>query len=157
MGHAVHCAQSPDEISAVDAYDGTIWEEVPKNIQCDTIVRVVEGGHEYQAVGDIEVRIAGGQPLTFKHERCGKRQFDDPVRLVVWGSSNPQTVQIFLERFEIFIVAVRFMRDHNRVRVDEAGDVIHMAMGIVSGDAPIEPYGLVHTKIVAEALLQLVS
>jgi hypothetical protein len=60
LRHAMNCAQAPDKVSAVYADDLTIWKHVGKNIERTAIIRIVEGRHQNQAVGDIKIGVAGG-------------------------------------------------------------------------------------------------
>ena len=46
---------------------------------------------------------------------------------------------------------------NNRRRRDKAGDVVHVAVRIVAGDAAIEPEHLVDAEIIVKSLLQLLA
>src|SRR5208337_5391588 len=58
LGEAVQGAQAPDKIHRVDPDDGAPGEEIGDDAERLTVVRIVEGGNEDGAVGDVEVRIA---------------------------------------------------------------------------------------------------
>jgi multidrug efflux pump subunit AcrB len=45
LGHAVHCAESPNQISGVDSDDVAFREDISQNIQGETIVGVVKYGN----------------------------------------------------------------------------------------------------------------
>src|SRR5690606_33788758 len=57
-GETVQRAQSPDEVHGVDAYDLPFREEAGDDVQGVAVLRVVEGGYQDHAVGDVEVSVA---------------------------------------------------------------------------------------------------
>ena len=65
--------------------------------------------------------------------------------------------QIFGERLVVGIARVGLDGSDNRRRADEAGDVVHVAVGIVAGDAAIEPEHLIDAEIIVKDLLQLLA
>ena len=64
-------AQAEDEIDAVDADDLPVGEKLGQGVQGDPIGGVVEGGNQNEAVGDVEVGIAGGQAWPSKTTGTG--------------------------------------------------------------------------------------
>ena len=77
VAQAVDGAKPPDQIDGVDAHDVTFGEEVLQGVQGDSVVGIVEGRNEDRPVGDIEVRIAGGQAQTLEVEWPGHGQGND--------------------------------------------------------------------------------
>ena len=49
----------------MDAGDLAVWKYLREHIQRDAVVGIIEGGNEHQAICNIEVRVTGGQPLSF--------------------------------------------------------------------------------------------
>ena len=76
-------AESPDEIDGMDADDFAVGKKLGENFERDAVVGIVEGRHQDQAVGDIEVGVAGGKALAAKDDRARQGQFDDRELLAV--------------------------------------------------------------------------
>ncbi len=51
-------------------------KQLRERVQRDAVVRVVESRHQHQAVGDIEIRVAGRQALAIEIDRLGHGQRD---------------------------------------------------------------------------------
>ena len=66
-----------DQIGAVDAAHLAVGEELRQGVQRDAVVRVVEGRDEHQPVGDVEVGVAGREPLPSKKSGAGIGSFTD--------------------------------------------------------------------------------
>ena len=71
LGHAVESAEAEDEIAAGDADDFAAGEKTGEGVECDAVVRVVEGGDDHEFVGDVEIRVAGGETLVVEIDRRG--------------------------------------------------------------------------------------
>ena len=54
----------------------------------NSVPGIVERRHQHEAVGDVEVRIAGRQPLPVELDRLGHRQLDDAQRACHPGLSS---------------------------------------------------------------------
>ena len=61
------------------------------------VVAVVEGGDQNEAVGDIEVGVAGGEALAFEDYRVGHGEFDDVEGLVLEVAGGAKAVEVFGE------------------------------------------------------------
>src|SRR5476649_106266 len=110
LRHAVDCPQAPDEISAVDTNDLALRENACKDVKSAAIVRIVEGGNQHQAIGDVKISITGGQTLSTEDDRAGKRQFDDLQLASMRVSGGAQPAQVFPQRFVVGVATVRFDR-----------------------------------------------
>ena len=68
LGEAVEGAEAPDEVDGVDADDLAGGEAGGDDVEGEAVVGVVEGGDEDEAVGDVEVGVAGGEALAFEED-----------------------------------------------------------------------------------------
>src|SRR6185437_12080089 len=62
---AVERPEAPHQVGAVDADDLAAGKDSGERGQGSLVPRRVVGGHQHDAVGDVEVRVAGGEPLAF--------------------------------------------------------------------------------------------
>ena len=73
LRHAVQSAQAPNEVYTVDTGDFPAREALSQDIQCEPVIRIVEGRDEDDSIGDIEVRIAGRKPYAVEVKRSRHR------------------------------------------------------------------------------------
>src|SRR5713226_9574162 len=66
LGHAVERAETEDEVAAGDAHDFAIGKQTGESIERDAIVRIVERRDDHDFIGDVEIGVAGGEPLTIE-------------------------------------------------------------------------------------------
>ena len=71
LGHAVHCAQAPDEISGIDGDDLAGGKQVRQRVKRDAVVGAIEDRREHDSVRDVEVGVAGGKATAFEDTGCG--------------------------------------------------------------------------------------
>src|SRR4030081_2720921 len=83
LRHAVHGAQPPYEVAGINGDHQPGREEFGQSVQRDAVIRIIEYGHEYHAVGDIEICVAGREPSPRKHNRPGHRELDNVEGLAV--------------------------------------------------------------------------
>src|SRR6266567_3897263 len=76
LRHAVQRAQPPDQVDGMDADDFAAGEHVGKNAERNAVVGIMEAGHEDEAIGDVEVCVAGRHALPAKHNRPRQRKID---------------------------------------------------------------------------------
>src|SRR5512135_550678 len=98
---AVDRAEAEDEVDGVDADDPAVGEERGQGVERLAVGRVIEGRDEHQAVGDVEVGIAGWEPLPPEDDRLGHRQVDDAERLAVLVARRPEPPPVLLERLVV--------------------------------------------------------
>ena len=156
LGHAVEGAEAPDEVGAVDAGDRAVGEAVGEGVEGDAVVGVVEGGDEDEAVGDVEVGVAGGQALAFEDDGRGHGEGEDLEGLAVcrlraaWRRSRFSASGRWFSSAVLGSTAVRMV-----FSADEAGDVVDVAVGVVAGAAAVEPEDLLDAEVVVEGLFEL--
>jgi hypothetical protein len=139
LGEAVEGAQAPDEVDGVDAYDFAGGEAVGDDVEGVAVLAVVEGGDEDEAVGDVEVGVAGGEALIVKDDGRGHGEFDDLECFAVQVAEAAKAIEVFGEREMILIVRVGLDTGEDFVFAYEAGDVVDVAVGVVTGASFVEP------------------
>ena len=72
-----------------------IGKELGQGIERDAVGRIVEGRDEHQAVGDVEIGVAGRQPLAVEDDRPGHGQLDDAQRLSILVACRLQALAGF--------------------------------------------------------------
>ncbi len=107
LGHAMQRAESPDQIDAVDADDLAIGKQLGQNVQRHAVVGIMKCRHQHQPIGDIEIRIAGGQALAAKDDGARQRQFDDRELLSVQRARGLEAREILGQRLVVRIVRIR--------------------------------------------------
>src|ERR1035437_94986 len=161
LGEAVEGTQAPDEVDGVDADDFAVGEAGGDDVERAAVIRSIEGGDQYQAVGDVEVGVAGREALAFEDDGRGHGEFDDLEWLdlvrAICVAGGAEAVEVFGEREVVLVGGVDFDRGEDGVLGDESGDVVDVAVGVVASAAAVEPEGLLDTEKVTEGLLQLLA
>src|ERR1700743_2691904 len=98
LGHAMQCAEAPDQVHSVDADDFVRGKEIRKDSKRYPVLWVVEGGHEHEAVGDVEVGVAGGKALAAKDDGARHGKLDDGPLLAGRGARGLEAGEVFGER-----------------------------------------------------------
>ena len=130
-------------------------KKLRQNIQRDAIVGIVEGWHEYEAVGDVEICVAGWHALGAKNNRPRHGQLNDGELLALWSARGFEAREVFSQRSVVGIARVGLNSRDDSCGRDKASDVIDVAVRIVADDTAAKPDGLVYAEIVAEAALKL--
>ena len=73
----MQCAEAPDQVYAVDAYYFAVGENLGQDAQCRSIFWIVKGWDENEAVGDVEIGVAGRQALATEDDWPGRGEIDD--------------------------------------------------------------------------------
>ena len=152
LGEAVEGAEAPDQVDGVDADDLAVGEATGDDVEGVAVVAVVEGGDEDERVGDVEVRVAGGEALAF--EDYGRRhgEFDYFEGFVVEVAEAAEAVEVFGEGEMIFVAGVGLDAGEDFIFADEAGDVVDVAVGVVAGAALVKPEDFFDAEIFIEGL-----
>ena len=132
-------AQAEDQIDAVDADNLAVGEELGQGVERNAIGGVVERGNQNEAVGDVEVGVAGGQALAIEEDGGGHGQGHDAERLAVLIAGRLKPQQIVVQRLVVQVISSRLDHGHHGLRTDEPGEVVHMSVRVVAGDAIAEP------------------
>ena len=86
-------AESPYKIDSMNADDFAIRKQFSKNVRVRSVVGIVKRGNEHQPIRNVEVGVAGRQPLIAKDDRTRQRQFDNGELLAVGGRGQPSGVR----------------------------------------------------------------
>ena len=143
-------AEAPDEVSAVDGDHFALGQQRGDDLQGYAVVGVVEDRDQHQVVGYIKVGVAGGQARSFVVDRLGHGQLDYAERAAFLVGGGVQAGQVLGQRGEVGVLAVGFHGGYDGVGADEAGDVIDVSVGIVAGDAAVEPDYFADPQVVGE-------
>ena len=139
----------------MDADNLAIRKQIAQYIQRDSVIGIVEGRHQNQAIGDIKIGVAGGQSLSAEDHGAGKRQFNDLQLASLQICGGAQTPQVFLQRLVVGVVLVGFDHGEHGIRGDEARNVIDVAVRVVALDAAAQPDYFFYSQIISKDLFQL--
>lgn len=95
LGHAMECAEAPDQVYGVDADDFACGKAGGDDVEGMAVVGVVEGGDQNEVIGDVEVGVACGEALAFEDDGGGHGQFDDVERLALQVTGLAEAVEVF--------------------------------------------------------------
>ncbi len=155
LSHAVEGAEAPDEVAAVDGDDGAVFELVFEDGEGAGVVGIIEDGDEDCSIGDVEVGVAGGEALAFEVNGLGEWKFDDVEGFVAGVGHFGEAFGVFFHRGEVVVGFIVLNAGDDGAGVDEAGGVIDVAVGVVAGDAAVEPEDLGGTEEFAEGLFDV--
>jgi len=153
----VEGAEAPDEVYGVDAYDLAVGEAAGDDVEGVAVVAVVEGGDEDERVGDVEVGVAGGEALALEDYGRGHGEFDDLEGFVLEVAEAAEAVEVFGEGEMVFVVGVGLDAGEDFIFVDEAGDVVDVAVGVVAGAALVEPENFFDAEVVVEGSFEVLA
>jgi len=153
----VEGAEAPNEVHGVDADNLAGGEAFGEDVEGVAVIEVVEGGDQDDAVSDVEVGVAGGEALALKEDGAGHGERDDFKLLALQVAGLVKALEVLSQREVVFVRGVGFYGGDDLVLGDEAGDVIDVAVGVVSGTATMEPDGLLDAEMLTEGSLQLLT
>ena len=137
LRHAVERAEAPDQIDGVDADHRAGREQRGQHLQRDAVVRVVEGRHQHGAVARCRSSRssragAARRRRAARASAASRRAAGAPSAVVM--PLEPRAV--LAQRRVVRVVAGRLAaRRRPCVGVDEARQVVDVAVGVVAGDA----------------------
>ena len=117
------------------------------------VARRVVGRQQHEPVGDVEVGVAGRQPLALVLQGPRHRQRDDPERPTVLVGHPAEPLQVGLERLVVFVRRIGLDGGHHGPLVHEPGQIVHVAVGVVARDPVAQPEDLGDAEIVAQVAL----
>src|SRR5438552_1343178 len=154
LRHTVERAEPEHQISGVNADHAPPGEELGEGLERLPVARVVEGRDQHRRVSDVEVRVAGRQALAVEDDGRGHRQLHDPERRRVLIGHACQALAVLPQRVVVRVGGVLLARDDDGTRVDEAREVVDVAVRVVARDAAAEPEDLAHAEVGVERALQ---
>ena len=117
LRHAVHGAESPDQVAGIDRDDFAPGERVASVFRAMRSLGSLKTGTEHDAVRDVEIGVAGGQASALEDDRPGHGKFDDGERLAVLIAGGLQAAEVV--RAAAVIHISRIGLDHGDDRVCE--------------------------------------
>src|ERR1700682_1423546 len=111
---------------------------------------VVERRNHDQLVGDVKIGIAGGQALIIEINWRGHGKSFNAKGAAVEVFHGLQQGEIFLKGNVVSVVGILFDDGDDGSRADEAGEIVDMAMRVVTGDAIFQPEDLRDAEVAAE-------
>src|SRR5438874_5086760 len=138
LGQAVERPEAEHEVDGMDPDHWPRREEPGQHGQRLAVARVVEGRDEDRRVRDIEVGVARGQPLAGEDDRGGHRKRDDAQPPSVLVGHAREARAVVAQGRVVGIRWIAFLGDHHRSLVDEARDVVHVAVRVVARDPAAE-------------------
>src|SRR6266550_3266434 len=157
LGQAVERPEAEHEVDGMDPDHWPRREEPGQHGQRLAVARVVEGRDEDRRVRDIEVGVARGQPLAGEDDRGGHRKRDDAQPPSVLVGHAREARAVVAQGRVVGIRWIAFLGDHHRSLVDEARDVVHVAVRVVARDPAAEPEDLPDAEVGAEEPLDRVA
>src|SRR4029077_14595681 len=131
----------------------TSREDFSQQVKREAVVGVVEDRDQNAAVGDIEIPVAGREAPAFEYDRRGHGDFDDLERLSVLIGGSLEAAQVLSQGCVVLVAAIGLDHGQDGSLCDKAGDVVDVAVGIVTRDAAAHPEYFLDTEIAGEDLL----
>ena len=137
----------------MDADDLAIWKKAGQGVERDPVGWIIECRDEHEAVGDVEIRVTGRQPLTVEDDRARHGQLDDAQRLSILVASGVQPAEVFLERLVVWVVGARLDDGDHGFGIDKPRQVVDVAVRVVAVDPATQPDDVADTEVFGEDLL----
>jgi hypothetical protein len=157
LGHAVEGAEAPDEIAAVDGDDWAVGDELFEDFEGEGVVGVVEDGDEDAGVGDVEVGVGGGEALAFEDDGGREGEFGDGELFILRVAHFFEAFEVFFHGGVVGVGWVGFDAGEEGGGVGEAGGVVDVAVGVVAGDALVEPEDFGGAEVGVEGLFDFLA
>jgi hypothetical protein len=135
LGHAVHGAESPDQVAGKNRYYFSRGKYGGQGVEGNAIVGIVEDWNQHDAVGDVEIGVAGGEAAVLEDYGRGHGELDYVERLALLVGHGSETAEIIAEWFVICVFGIGLDHGDYRVGSYEAGQVIDVAVSVVADDA----------------------
>src|ERR1700733_11233965 len=150
LRHAMQRAESPDQIAGINRHDFARREKLGESVERNAIIWIVEHRHEHQAIRDIKIGVAGGRAEAFKDDRARQRDFDDVKSLTMLIACGAEASEIVMQSGIIYVRVVRLNHRDDRVGRYETGDIVDVAVGVISLDAVAEPDARLDPEIIGK-------
>ena len=134
--------ETPDDIGGIDADDFTVGETGFEDVGSFV-------------VGDVEIGIAGREPLVVVKDHIRHGKLHDSGLLTIGKAATIESLEVLLQHIVVFVPTVVFYCGDNSVRRDEATEVINVAVGVVAHDSVAQPNDIINTVIVSKILFYL--
>src|SRR4029077_6280994 len=94
-------------------------------VQGSAIVRIVEDRDQDDAVGDVEVGVAGGEAASFENHGAGHGEFNNSERFAVLIGGGSEAADVFAQRLVVRIGGIGLDGGDDGVGGNEAGGGVH--------------------------------
>jgi len=136
----------------VDAAYFAAGEEFGKDTKGAPVAGIVERGYKHRVISDIEICITGRKALAVEDNGCGHGQGNHFGARAVFEAGVPDPFPVLGEGTVIGVVGIGFLTENKSAGIYKAAEVVHVAVGIVTGDAFAEPEDVRDAKIAPEDL-----
>ena len=118
-------------------------EALLNDLECATVVRMVKNRHDDGRVSDVEIGVTRGQARMPIADVAGhwELQHIQPKR--------NEAVIVLLQDFVVRVGRIVFECAQHGVFVDEAGDIVDVAVGVVAGYTFSKPENSLNVQILA--------
>src|SRR4029453_17664761 len=116
-------------------------------------IPLAECRDQQRAVGEIEVYVGRRHALALVGDGSRHRQLDNLERIAVLIACLVEGAAGFLQDRVIWIALVALDPDGDRARIDEAREIVDVAIGVVALDALAEPDHVLLAVVVAQVFL----
>ena len=135
----MNCTKPINQINATDPHNFSGWKQLLQNRKCFRVVVVVEDGNQDFLVADVEVCVACREPFVFVADHFGHRQLDNLQFVAVLINDCLAECHSSLLSTVICVVLVVFISADDGCWVDESGQVVNVAVGVVAQDSIFQP------------------
>ena len=137
----------------MNADDLSIRKQLGECIERDAVRRIIERWNEHNSVGNVEIRIAGREPLAVENHWLGHGQLDDAQGNSILVTCRLQPAQVFRQRFMIRFFGAWLDNSYDGSCVYKPRQVVDVAMSVVALDAPPKPNNMAGPEVISEDLL----
>ncbi len=150
LRQAVERSQAPHKVHRVYADHRAIGKQVRQDAESQAIIRIVECRNEHGLVRDVEISVAGGQPLALQVQGGGHRNERQLGPSAVFQSKALGAFPVFLKRPVVGVLWIGLAAEDERSRADEPAQVIDMPVRVVTCDAFSEPQHVPGAEILGQ-------
>src|SRR4029450_13258863 len=146
-------SEAPDQIDGVNTDDLARRHHRRERVQGEAVVRIVERWYDDDPVGDIEVGVACGQALAIHHNWPREGERHDSKWTVHLTRRVFEAFQVIDRALMIFVAWILFNGHDNRVGAHKPGDIVHMAVRVITHASFAKPDRAGYAKPVGEDAL----
>ena len=108
--------ETPDDIGGIDADDFTVGETGFEDVGSCVVGEAAVGGEDDFVVGDVEIGIAGREPLVVVEDHVGHGKLHDSRLLTIGKAATIESLEVLLQHIVVFVPTVVFYCGDNSVR-----------------------------------------
>ena len=131
--------EAPRKIDRVNPDHRAVSKQFIQNAQGYPIIGIIKRRNQDRRIGDIKIGVACRKPAAVKVQGGRHGQWNDLDFCSILQRRVLQALPIFSQHVIIGITAVPFLTQHHGCRIHETTHVIYVPMGIVPGNALVQP------------------